>query len=449
MISRSAVSRAGQLALRRQQACVRTQTRAFAAAASGPSAFEPTDIAGVKVLSKDGQGPSTKLAVVAKAGTRYQSAPGLTAGLEGFAFKNTSKRSALRITRESELLGGQLTAYHTREAVVLEASFLREHLPYFTELLSEVVSLTKFTRHELEEDIEPVLHIQQEKYSANALARAVDGAHDAAFHSGLGQALYQSTATHVSEHDVAAFADVAYTRPNIAVVADGATQTALAKWVEPFFKTVPAAPKSAAALSTAASKYYGGQLRADSAAGNAVVIAFFTAGLNAADPAAAVLASLLGGKSSIKWAPGFSLLSKATTGLGTQVVAQNLLYSDAGLFTIQISGGSAATVRKAAEEAVKVVKSVADGSVSKEDLTKAIAKTKFDVLTAGESGSAALTAATAALYGAKAADTKAFEAVSADKLKTLAKTFLDGKASFAAVGDLHVLPYAEDVGLKV
>lgn len=61
-------------------------------------------------------------------------------------FQNTQRRSALRLTRESELLGGQLVAYHTREALVLEANFLRDDLPFFTELLSEVISQTKFTR---------------------------------------------------------------------------------------------------------------------------------------------------------------------------------------------------------------------------------------------------------------------------------------------------------------
>jgi ubiquinol-cytochrome c reductase core subunit 2 len=60
--------------------------------------------------------------------------------------QNTYKRSALRITRESELLGGQLIAYHTRESLVVEAKFLRDDLPYFTELLGEVISLTKYTR---------------------------------------------------------------------------------------------------------------------------------------------------------------------------------------------------------------------------------------------------------------------------------------------------------------
>ncbi len=59
--------------------------------------------------------------------------------------QNTQKRSALRITRESELLGSQLEAYHTREALVLQASFLRGDLPYFAELLAEVITQTRYT----------------------------------------------------------------------------------------------------------------------------------------------------------------------------------------------------------------------------------------------------------------------------------------------------------------
>ena len=35
------------------------------------------------------------------------------------------------------------------------------------------------------------------------------------------------------------------------------------------------------------------------------------------------------------------------------------------------------------------------------------------------------------------------------KLQQAAKTLLEGKASVAAVGDLHVLPFAEELGLKV
>ena len=86
MLSRSAVARGSQLALRRQ-GCALTQRRGFAAAASSSASYEPADIAGIKTASKDAHGPTTKLAVVVKAGTRYQPGPGLTVGLEEFAFK--------------------------------------------------------------------------------------------------------------------------------------------------------------------------------------------------------------------------------------------------------------------------------------------------------------------------------------------------------------------------
>lgn len=87
MISRSTLTRGSQLALRGQSCAKLAQRRTFAAAATGSSSFESSDIAGVKVASKDSHGPTTRLAIVAKAGTRYQPLPGLTVGLEGFAFK--------------------------------------------------------------------------------------------------------------------------------------------------------------------------------------------------------------------------------------------------------------------------------------------------------------------------------------------------------------------------
>ena len=89
MISRSAIGRNAQLALRRQCCAQPANRRGFAATVSGSTSFsyDTADVGGVKVASRDVAGPTTKLAVVAKAGTRYQSLPGLTAGLEQFAFK--------------------------------------------------------------------------------------------------------------------------------------------------------------------------------------------------------------------------------------------------------------------------------------------------------------------------------------------------------------------------
>ncbi|KAF7562711.1 hypothetical protein G7046_g1408 [Stylonectria norvegica] len=454
MISRSFLARSAQQAARRS---CNVQRRTFAAAASSTGSYETSDVTGLKVAARDSHGPTTKLAIVAKAGTRFQPLPGLAVGLEEFAFKNTSRRSALRITRESELLGGQLASSHTREAVVLEASFLREDLPYFTELLAEVISLTKYTTHEFHEDIERVLRLKQAALAANVSAIALDNAHAVAFHSGLGSSLYPASSTpfqkYLNEEYIASYADAAYTKPNIALIADGAAPEALSKWVGQFFKDVPATSSSGQSLKTEATKYYGGEQRTSHTAGNSIVIAFPGSSYTAPKAEIAVLASLLGGQSSIKWAPGFSLISKAAAGThGLSASTANLTYSDAGLLTIQLSG-SAAGVRKGAEETVKALKSIAEGSVAKEDVAKAIASAKFEALDQSQTRSISLLLAGSGLVnGGKvfepASLAESIGAVTAEKLKTTAKALLDGKATVSTVGDLFVLPYAEELGLK-
>lgn len=61
--------------------------RCFAAAASGSFSYETGESSGVRFASRDLPGPTTHLAIVAKAGTRYQPLPGFSEALEKFAFK--------------------------------------------------------------------------------------------------------------------------------------------------------------------------------------------------------------------------------------------------------------------------------------------------------------------------------------------------------------------------
>lgn len=226
----------------------------------------------------------------------------------------------------------------------------------------------------------------------------------------------------MNEHAVASFAEAAYSKANIAVVADGANQIGLTKWIEPFFKSVP--ESSATQLTSAASKYHGGEQRIAQQGPNALVLGFSGASLASDSPETDVLVALLGGESNIKWAPGFTLLSKAAASApGAHVSATNYAYSDAGLLTIQING-SASAVRKAAEESVKALKSVAESPVSKEDLTKAIAKAKFDLLARSEvSGTGLVHAGANLIHGGKplevVATIKALESVTPEKLKAV------------------------------
>jgi hypothetical protein len=86
MFSRSTACRGAQRAAR-QHALRQTQRRGLAAPASGSFQYQAGEAKGLKFASRDFAGPTTTLALVAKAGTRYQPLPGLTEGLANFAFR--------------------------------------------------------------------------------------------------------------------------------------------------------------------------------------------------------------------------------------------------------------------------------------------------------------------------------------------------------------------------
>jgi hypothetical protein len=83
MISRSSLGRITRLIRRHQSA----NRRGLAAATSGSLKFQTGEAAGIKIASRGLTGPTTTVALVAKAGTRYEALPGVADGLEKFAYK--------------------------------------------------------------------------------------------------------------------------------------------------------------------------------------------------------------------------------------------------------------------------------------------------------------------------------------------------------------------------
>ncbi|KIV92872.1 hypothetical protein PV10_04136 [Exophiala mesophila] len=437
---------------------VALQTRGLAAPASGSFQYETGNASGVKYAGRDIPGATTTLAVVAKAGSRYEPLPGYSDALEKFAFKSTTKRSALRITREAELLGGELSAYHSRESLVLRAKFLREDLPYFTELLGEIITKTRYATHELNEEVIHVIKLGQKALLGSPLSLALNSVHGTAFHRGLGQPLNPTSSSplkYLDAEGIAQFGDAAYAKDNFAVVANGAAHSELSKWVGEFFSDVQSSQQK---LSSPASKYYGGEERIAHGSGNVMILGFpgsssFTAG-SSYKPEIAVLAALLGGQSSIKWSPGFALLAKAGAEIpNVQISTQHAAYSDAGLLYVTITG-SASSIGKASRNVVDTLKKVAAGEIAEEDIKKAVAVAKFKALEAGQQTEAGLEATGSGLIaGGKAFQidevATGIDKVSSEKVKAAAKSLVESKASVASVGDLFVLPWAEEIGLKV
>ncbi|KAF2443544.1 LuxS/MPP-like metallohydrolase [Karstenula rhodostoma CBS 690.94] len=458
MFSRSTACRGAQRAAR--QAVRPSQRRGLAAPASGSFQYQAGDANGVKFASRDYAGATTTLALVAKAGTRYQPLPGLTEALQHFAFRSTDRRSTLRIVRESELLGAQLSAYHTREALVLEAKFLRDDLPYYVELFGEVAASTKFQPHVYFEEVLPMLQFSHKRFLANPLDMAINSVHGLAFHRGLGNPTASSSShpyTKYLEADtVEWYSKVAYAKPNVALIANGAEHSDLSKWTNEFFGGLPASPIEQVTTGTEQTKYHGGQERIAHASANAFVVAFPGSSSPSGKfykPEIAVLASLLGGQSSIKWSSGFSLLGNAKASPGTSVKTTSAIYSDAGLLYTAITG-NAEYVAQTAKTTVELIQKIAAGDIPQELFQKAKAAAKFTELEYGQDTTAGLVYTGSGLISNNQSYqidevAKAIDGVTEEAVKSAAKSLLEQKASVSAVGDLHVLPFAEDLGLKV
>ncbi|KAL8856433.1 MAG: hypothetical protein Q9178_007003 [Gyalolechia marmorata] len=438
MVPRASFARATQRALRPQCSRTPNNRRTLASVKSAGYSYETGEVNGIKFASRDIPGPTTQLALVARAGTRFQVLPGFAEGLEKFAFKSTHKRSTLRITREAELLGAELFAYHSRENLVIGAKFLREDLPYFTELLGEVISKTKFTRHELQEEVIRVIKLNQKAILANTDQMALNSAHSVAFHRGLGTALHPTSSVPITkylhEQDLATFSQAAYAKPNFAIVANGANHDELEKWIGEFYNdSSPAPPKDFPAIEAKPSKYYGGEERIAHDGGNNMIIAFPGSGAYTGGhykPEIAVLSSLLGGQSYIKWSPGFSLLARACRAqTQAHVSTRNLSYSDAGLLTISLEG-KASHIREASQAVVDILKAISGGDIEKDDIQKAIAKAKFRTLEAGQNIGTGLELTGAGLVQSGKPSNldgiaEAIEKVTEDAVKKAAKSLLE------------------------
>jgi len=96
MFPRSAVSRRAQRAVRQAW---QQQSRGFAEPASGSFQYQTGEAQGIKIAARDFQGPVTSVAIVSRAGTRFQPLPGLSEALKLYAFKVRRQRMEIRSAR--------------------------------------------------------------------------------------------------------------------------------------------------------------------------------------------------------------------------------------------------------------------------------------------------------------------------------------------------------------
>ncbi len=97
--------------------------------------FTTANASGINTAAADDGALTSTVTVAIKAGSRYESAPGVAHVLKNYLFKSNQKRSALRLVREAEFYGGVLSTALTKEHLLLTAEFLRGDEEFFVEVL--------------------------------------------------------------------------------------------------------------------------------------------------------------------------------------------------------------------------------------------------------------------------------------------------------------------------
>lgn len=439
--------------LLRQSARTLTRGRAYATVSSATAS-------GVKVAGLDLGQPTTTLSVVIKAGSRYESKAGVAHALKNFAFKATSTSSALKTIRETELYGGVLSAGLGREELFLNAEFLRGDEDYFLSLLASVLSSTKFHPHEFQELVLPIIQSDTLNAISTPSVLALDLAHTVAFRRGLGNSLFASPHSPITAGDVKQFAGEAFAKGNIAVFGTGIGTEELKAAVTKAFGSGSASAGGSVA-SGSASKYYGGEQRVPldghSGGNPTMVIAYGTTSTPNTSAELSIIPQLLGGESALKWVPGTSPLALAAAKYpGSKAKSFVLPYSDASLVGVELSAPTSEALRDLAKDVSAAIKGLGEkgekGGLKDEEVKKAVAGAKFQAASVVESKEGLL-----ASYGPQILSsgsiksledvTSSFSNVSAESIAKAAGELFKGKATVVAVGDLEVLPYADELGL--
>lgn len=342
-------------------------------------------------------GKVSSLTVKVNAGSRYAPKDGLAHLLSRFNFQNTRSKSALRLTRETELLGGQFYSKVDRDAIYLTANFLKENLPYFVNALGDVLYKTSFRPHEFPEVVLPAAKYDLATANADPIFKASELLHSITYRGDLGKPLYYDGVQNVTLDDVKAYADQVYVKENIEIYGKGINP----KDLDNFYKdsSLYGLPEGKSLLATSAPKTYEGvesRLRATGASVAAIAIPVKAADFATCEVLTNFLSSPLSGLS--------ELISEVKFNK----------YAQSGLFTLAVKGDSS-TVSSNIKQIVSSLKKSTDISVANNYTNAQIAF----------------------------ANDTAITPLSLDVSKV--KDFKLGKFNYVAVGDVSNLPYADEL----
>lgn len=245
---------------------------------------------------------------------------GLAHVLASSTFLDTQTKSALRLKRESELLGGEYSAEVTRDDLVLKATFLQEGLPFFVNALGSALGEASYKAHELKEVALPYAKYTSAVANSDPAFKALEELHAVTFRSGLGKPLYYDGSKTFSAEDVAQFAKTHITAENIAIEAVNVKEADLNDFVkQSAFSKIPAAGGNAV-IAAAPKSYTGAETRIRQAGVTSAVVGVPVEAAKAQSLVAAV-AEIEGVEAAVAEYEGASLFYAQATGEAAAVNA--------------------------------------------------------------------------------------------------------------------------------
>ncbi|PKU83599.1 Mitochondrial-processing peptidase subunit alpha [Dendrobium catenatum] len=197
---------------------------------------------GVKIASETSPSPAASLGLYVDCGSIYETPDsfGATQLLERMAFKSTTNRSHLRIVREVEAIGGNVSVSASREQMGYTCDALKTYMPQMVELLIDSVRNAVFLDWEVNEQVNKV-KAETAEASNNPQSLLLEAIHSAGYSGALAIPLIasESALNNLSSGILEQFLVENYTAPRIVLAASGVEHEELVKIAEPLLSDLP------------------------------------------------------------------------------------------------------------------------------------------------------------------------------------------------------------------
>lgn len=386
---------------------------------------------------------SVALGIWVKSGSRNERAEehGIAHMLEHMAFKGTENRTAYQIATDIEDVGGEINAATSVETTAYFARVLKDDMPLAVDILTDIITSSKFEEEELEREKQVVLQeINATQDTPDDIV--FDYFTETAFrHQTIGRPILGTpdSVRSFTSDNLRSFMNEHYSADRMIVIAAGAVEH------EQFVREVESRLGSFRAHSVAPltelANYVGGDFREYRNLKDAqVLIGFEGRAYHMRDYyASQILSIILGGGMSSRL---FQEV-REKRGLCYSIYAFHWGFSDTGLFGIHTAtneDGLAELVPVVLEELYKASK-----NISQKELDRARAQYRANLTMSRESPSSRMQmiARQMSLYGRPIPSSELMERLSlitVDRLADLAeRLFIDSKPTLAAVGSVGSL----------